>query len=323
MKKIISLLVLLFVIVCINVTDVYAKKDLDRILEYDISIVPNDDATLKMKYHIKWKVLDSETEGPLTWVKIGIPNKHISEIKFTDDIIKKAVYHSDGGAYIAIYFNKKFYEGSIIDFSFSFIQDYIFTENNGNIEYRFMPGWFPEIRVLAYRVSWSKKLGMPIYSNHDFEDENKLYWEGSLGYNETINVDVKYNSDIFKNANYKKQYSSSYISLFDICMIVFFALIIVAFIVIIYYASSRQYDGYYMYRGFTGKRYWFWMFHRRGYKKDGEKVSSPPNVENGSHGGSHSSHCACACACACAGGGRAGCSRKDFTMVNKKEEVKK
>ena len=29
-------------------------------------------------------------------------------------------------------------------------------------------------------------------------------------------------------------------------------------------------------------------------------------------GGSGGSGCACACACACAGGGRAGCSRKDF-----------
>ena len=31
--------------------------------------------------------------------------------------------------------------------------------------------------------------------------------------------------------------------------------------------------------------------------------------------GGHSS-CACACACACAGGGRAGCSRKDFYNTN-------
>lgn len=318
MKKIISFCFLCFFILFVNGIHVHAIKDLDRILEYDISIVPNDDATLKMKYHIKWKVLDSESEGPLTWVKIGIPNKHISQIKFDDEVIKKASYYSDGGAYIAIYFKQKYYEGSIVDFSFSFVQDYFFTKDGRNIEYSFTPGWFPEIKVLSYRVSWSKKLGIPLYSNCHSEDDNKLYWEGSLDYNEKINVDVKYNGEIFKNANYNKQYSSTYISFGDIMTIVFVVLIIIGFIIIIYYASSRQYDGYYMYRGFTGRRHMFWMFRRRGYKKDGKKVSLPPNTHNGSHGGGHGGHCACACACACAGGGRAGCSRKDFTIVDTK-----
>ena len=36
------------------------------------------------------------------------------------------------------------------------------------------------------------------------------------------------------------------------------------------------------------------------------------------------SSCACACACACAGGGRAGCSMKDFYKTNlKTDDIKK
>ena len=47
----------------------------------------------------------------------------------------------------------------------------------------------------------------------------------------------------------------------------------------------------------------------KGYSKSGT-IITPPNSNNSR--GVNGSGCACACACACAGGGRAGCSRKDF-----------
>ena len=48
-----------------------------------------------------------------------------------------------------------------------------------------------------------------------------------------------------------------------------------------------------------------------GVFKDGKPVNPPQSVSGGSHGGG-----GCACACACAGGGRAGCSMKDFYRTN-------
>ena len=47
--------------------DVCAKA-LDEITDYEIDATVNDDATVTLKYHIEWKVLDSTSEGPLTWV---------------------------------------------------------------------------------------------------------------------------------------------------------------------------------------------------------------------------------------------------------------
>ena len=72
-------------------------------------------------------------------------------------------------------------------------------------------------------------------------------------------------------------------------------------------------DKYQTSRGFSGR------IHRvnirfgryRGYRRSG-KVITPPKVINSSSSGVGGGGCACACACACAGGGRAGCSRKDF-----------
>lgn len=52
----------------------------------------------------------------------------------------------------------------------------------------------------------------------------------------------------------------------------------------------------------------------RGVNRKGEVINrNPASSRSGGGGGSS---CACACACACAGGGRAGCSRKDFYNPN-------
>ena len=44
-------------------------KALDEIQNYTIKVDPRQDGTLDMKYHIEWRVLDSTTEGPLSWYK--------------------------------------------------------------------------------------------------------------------------------------------------------------------------------------------------------------------------------------------------------------
>lgn len=322
MKKIFVFICFIISLICIQFINVNASTDLDLILNYDITIDANDDATLEMHYYIKWKVLDSSSEGPLTWVKIGIPNKYISNLKSNVNNVKKIKYYSDNGSYVAVYFNKNYYGGDVVDIDFTFHQDRIFTSENEIIEFRFKPGWFPSILVKSYSISWSKKIGTPIYSNYESETEDYYIWSGSFTYNETTNVDVKYQKSVFPNANYDKQYSSNYKTFFnDILPIILFIAVIVAIIVACIIIRQRNYGGYYAYRGFYGARHYYhpWLFGRRGYTKDGDKVSPPPSVNNGSSGGHCASGggCACACACACAGGGRAGCARKDFTSTRK------
>lgn len=63
--------------------------DLDEIINYTTTVSPRDDGTLDIKYHIEWKVLDSTSEGPLEWVKIGIPNQHVDNIKKYQKILRK------------------------------------------------------------------------------------------------------------------------------------------------------------------------------------------------------------------------------------------
>ena len=94
MKKIIVLLVLLVSIFLTLGINVSASSSLDRIDLYEITIDPNEDGTLNMHFNIKWTVLDSTSEGPLEWVKIGIPNKYVSNLKGESSCIKKIKYYS-------------------------------------------------------------------------------------------------------------------------------------------------------------------------------------------------------------------------------------
>ena len=106
MRKTLFFLWLILVFVFLPLTALAAP--LDEIQEYDITVDVRDDGTLDIKYHIVWKVLDSDAEGPLKWVKIGIPNRHVDEIKALSDNIKKIKYSDNGGDFVRIDFKESY-----------------------------------------------------------------------------------------------------------------------------------------------------------------------------------------------------------------------
>ena len=78
-----------------------AKADaLDEILVYAITVDVNEDGTLIMHYHFDWKVLDSTSEGPLSWIKIGIPNTNVIAYEAQSDTIKEIKIYNSGGVYV-------------------------------------------------------------------------------------------------------------------------------------------------------------------------------------------------------------------------------
>lgn len=130
-----------------------ASGDLDRILSYDITVSPRDDATLDMSCTIRWQVLDDESEGALSWVKIGMPNCNMSSVVSNSSTIDHL--HADG-EYINVYFTRDYYAGEIVEFSFSWVQSYMFIMSpDGAVSYSYTPGWFDEICVDELTVTWS------------------------------------------------------------------------------------------------------------------------------------------------------------------------
>jgi hypothetical protein len=255
-----------------------------------------DDGTMDIAYHIEWKVLNDSEEGPLNWVKIGIPNKHADTIKAVTDNIKSIKYTSNGGSYVRIDFDRSYYAGEIISFDFSIHQSYMYQLNYDYdlCIYNFIPGWFDEIEVKELTVMWNKD--SVIESNSMFTEGDYLLWNTSLNCGERYQTTVKYKLGAFKT-DVDKQYVEDDSA--DMTLLIISLSII---IILIVYAKIDDYLND-KYNGGFGTGY------------------------HGRHG-THSScacarSCACACACACAGGGRAGCSAKNFYGAVNNSDINK
>lgn len=365
---------LIFCVLLLSTSERASAAPLDEILEYSIKVDVQDDATLKMNYHIKWKVLDSTSEGPLEWVKIGIPNAKISNLKTSSSCVSKIRYYSDNGHFVRLDFKKSYKKGEVVSFDFSFVQDYMYQmneETEGVTVYSFTPGWFDDITVDCLSISWNADRVQSCSANSLLYDGYYI-WEGKLPAGHKVTVRVMYDNDAY---NFSKEKSDDYEKTnkpskdLDAGGIIAVTVFIMGAIVIasnrksysknsgfsatetkitrtkiVYYSScpgcgAQREDGQtqckYCNRSLVKSEETIReeevpkeeLDSIKKFNKDGEyPFSSSPNTyirvhvthvpvkstrSSGSHSCAHSS-CACACACACAGGGRAGCTNKDF-----------
>lgn len=276
-------------------TPLYAvtSKPLDEIQSYEITINPRKDGTLDMHYKIVWKVLDDESEGPLEWVKIGNPNYHVDEIVgISDNISEIREYEVDSNTYIRIDLDKEYHAGDILTIEYSIHQSYMYIveEDSHLVRYSFTAGWFPEINVKNIKVLWNAD--NVIEASTDKKENGYYIWEDSLNMDERFNVSVKYNSDVF-DYNLDEQYVEGADGSGDIAIAIVFVILVIIIIVFVVCVLASSYDG-----GFGGGGGFF--------------------VSHSSCASGCACASSCACACACAGGGRAGCTKKDFYHTNVK-----
>lgn len=300
MKKLISIFIIAIMLVTFWVP-VNAATPLDEIQDYTITVNMRPDGTMDIKYHVEWKVLDDSSEGPLEWVKIGNPNKHVDQITALSDNIKSIKYISDGGSFIRIDFDRAYHKNEVVTFEYTIHQSYMYIiEKDSHIcRYSFTPGWFEEIEVKNITIRWNKD--NVIESSCHSEEDGYLIWTSSLGIGERLNASVKYNLDTF-TTNEDEQFTedSGGTSAGTIVLIVILCILGVGIIIAILVALFGD-DDYGSHSGFGGRSTVF--------------------VSHSSCARSSCACVSCACACACAGGGRAGCSKKDFYNTNLKVDV--
>ena len=123
------ILCLTLVLIFLPVTTVKASPDTDEILDYTITVDVNQDATLTIIYDISWLVLESDSAGPLSWVKIGIPNNRYDSYGALSDNISSISMSSSGGSFAEVYFDDEYYEGETVHFQFYVVQDYMYQMN--------------------------------------------------------------------------------------------------------------------------------------------------------------------------------------------------
>lgn len=378
-----ALLLFVLTAVMLVAVPVSASTPTDRIDQYTIYVDVNENATVNINYHIEWTVLESDSVGPVSWLKIGIPNTHAYDIFEESDNIS---YINREGSYVEVHFKDEYYEGETVSFDFRLTQDYMYQVNKlkeGYTVYSFTPGWFDEVPVENLTISWSDEKA-DSFTPDCLMDNGRYVWTTSLAPGEKYTVSVSYPNDAYQfdlsyDAEEEKKTSFAEI-LGGIIGVIFimtfvcgsFALpFLIPYLVmrgfnpktikkierkkVVYFdscpgcgavrkdgASECEYcgksmiqseeilkedeikdtdkdilkmktDGLYSYKSSPNT---FISVHTTRVANPSYK-SFVSSGRSGGHSCAHSS-CACACACACAGGGRAGCTNKDFYNTNLK-----
>lgn len=360
--------------------------DTDDILNYTITVDVNDDATLNLNYHIDWKVLDSGSGiGPLSWMKIGIPNSHVVSAQGMSGTVD---HINLSGNYAEVYLDREYYEGEVASVDFLIVQDYMYQVNKlkeGETVYSFTPGWFDDIRVEKLVIKWNNEKAVS-FTPECLMDGAYNVWETSLSKGDKFTVTMTYPNDAYGFDLSKTIEEEEGGGLGDTIAEIIGGL--VCFMTTAGFFVIPVLLGYLFNRGFKGNSPTITKTTRTkityfdscpgcgaprkegskfcefcgkslvkseetitdeqlkkeekaasAFTKNGEyrygmdpnvfirvnSVSVPnphyhaPSRSSRSHHSScaHSS-CACACACACAGGGRAGCTMKDFYNTNLK-----
>ncbi|MCR5687444.1 MAG: zinc ribbon domain-containing protein [Lachnospiraceae bacterium] len=358
--------------------------DTDEILNYTITVDVNKDATLNLNYHLDWKVLDSGSGiGPLTWMKIGIPNRHVLS---TQGLSATVDHINLSGNYAEVYLDREYYEGDVASVDFLIVQDYMYQVDKlkeGETVYSFTPGWFDDIDVDELVIRWNNENCVSFSPECTMEGDYNV-WKTRLDNGDRFTVTMVYPNDAygFDLSKSSEDGSSLGDTIAELIGMIFGILMLggfVAFPILLGYLFNRGFGGnsptinkttrvkvtyfdscpgcgaprkegakFCEYCGkslvkseetITDEQLKKEEKAASAFTKNGEfRYGSAPNTfirvtsvrvpnphyraPSRSSGGHHSScahsSCACACACACAGGGRAGCTTKDFYNTNLK-----
>jgi hypothetical protein len=263
---------------------------------------------MKNSYNIDWKFLESLTDEPLY---IGIPNMHCTIVSTSGDIRMAQItnrFKDETGSWIRIDLKNSYYaRNQTVNLKFVLLQERMLctTYDSDDYIFEFVPGWFDNMYIYSYLFHWSSAFPMK-KTNGDRVDNYSCNWTGSLKPGEYVDMQVNYEKSHFTNPvpenwipfhkTNPADEQKTFIIIGFFVVIMLFGLIQLAII-----SQARKY------RSGVGFYYWEGGWHQVSHTYHKRNLSGSGSGHSGG-GGGHS----CACACACAGGGRAGCSVKDF-----------
>ena len=335
-----------------NIAPYADDGDMDYIPDYLVTVDLRADGSADITYDITWQVIGGDQTDYLSWVKIGLPNAYAEDLTPLTDTISDLQYSGDGGSYAKVVFARRYYAPEVaaknggesrVRFAFSVHQSHLFSlGDDGTATFEFTPGWFDDLVVERMQVRW--RGGDGFVADNSSEEDGYLIWEfGPMGHGQSANIHVTvpvttaetFDPDAQLTAADYDDGGMTADEMIGILTVVIALLIFVAALIIIVGSMTPDWGG-----GFGSgldPDDWFWYTNgvhtihvaRTAPPPKGYTRTDPPkNYHTGggsSRGGGvgrHNSGCAsscacacassCACACACAGGGRAGCTAKDF-----------
>ena len=345
------LLPVLFLLSLLAVPARADSGDLDRINAYTVTVDPRADGSADITYDIDWEVIGGSADEPLSWVKIGLANSHVDEFEnLTPETVSGVRSQTeDGNTFARITFVYRYYEPvyaaqsgqqSQVHFSFRVHQSHLYTlSEDGTASYNFTPGWFDDLCVEQLTIRWKAADGMT--ADTDTVEDGYYVWDfGALDHGEKATVRVQVPASVTAAYDPATQMEPTQGSdrediLAGVMMV---AILLLLFLTVFGRILTQP-----RWRGGFGREYrWYTngvhVIHLApgAVPPHGYTPTSPPagfHADGGSFrgggagrtGGGCACACvsSCACACACAGGGRAGCSVKNFyriTVKSGKEE---
>lgn len=236
---------------------------------------------------------------------------------------------------------------SEVSFAFRVHQSHLFTRNDdGTANFVFTPGWFDDLSVGNLQIRWRNGEGFT--ADNTGVDGDYLVWDfGPLAHGQAatarVTVPVTEASAYAPDAAMTEQdYAPGGSGLDGLLANVIFVVVLLFILVIVLILAGSRAPRWGGGLGGLDPLDWWWYtdgvhiirsargappppgYHRTEPPRDfqpGGGTSRGGGVGRRDSGGDHHSSCACACAsscacaCACAGGGRAGCSVKDFYTV--------
>lgn len=184
----------LFTLLLIN-SKCYAQ-DLDEIVDYTVTVNPRmNDGSLDITYEIIWKVLDSTTEGPLEWVRIGAPNSNFRGLTAISKNIKSISSYNE--SFVKIVFDKPYHSGEEVSFKYSLNQPYLYKKTGSKCKYDFTPAWFESAKIDRMTVKWNKE--DVTKSNSKSKEDNYLIWKKTeMPKGSKMNIKVEYKKTAFR-----------------------------------------------------------------------------------------------------------------------------
>ena len=193
LKKLTALAAGLLAAVCLTVT---AWADYDYIDQYRVDVTPNtEDGSLSITVELTWTALEALPYGQE--LKIGVPNGSIREATALTGNIERLAFDN---SYMYVYLTQGYDENETFTFAYSWVQEYMYRLDGGDVTYDYTPGWFDEAKMGEMTLAWHDPAGLTgdfssgtVSGTEDVTIEDGMTVTGrALDYGYRMNVQVRY-----------------------------------------------------------------------------------------------------------------------------------
>ena len=190
------LLMAMAVLTLLMIFSIQAKAQAtDELEDFAITVDVQEDASMKMTYHLTWKVLD-DSIGALEWIDLGVPNSHHEDITPLSETID---HIEDNGNKLAIYLDRSYGEGETVSLDFSMNQDHMYQIDKwteGETVYTFTPAWFDTMEIKQLTIRWNAAQASA-WQPDCLQEEGYLVFRTSLAAGDKYTLSVTYPNDAF------------------------------------------------------------------------------------------------------------------------------